>query len=162
MFGNLDAAGEPHVIVGFCIVEKALQPCDLARAADQAAVQADGKHLRAARLTFGIKGVKAVFQVLEELLALDVARRCGKAHVVGFQRVGDDQLVTRAHLAPIGQIVVVGVGNPVELAGFGGQIDGVHRTAPGVPAARRRAHDLGVQADGLGDLGALVLEGMSR
>ena len=68
-------------------------------------------------------------------------------------------MVTGADLAPIGQIVVIGVGNPSELAGGGGEIDGVDRAAPGVPAARRLAHHLGVQADGFGNLGGLDFRG---
>jgi hypothetical protein len=141
MPGDVDAAREPDAVVRLCIVEKALQPGDLARAADQPAMQADREHLGRGRLALGVERVEAVLQVLEELLAGDVARRGGKAHVVGFERIGDHQLVMVAIFAPIGQVVVVGVGDPGEPAGFRRQPHGVHRcsgrcTSPA--AARRR------------------------
>jgi len=109
MARDVDAAAEPDAVMGGGVVEKADQPGDLARASDQAAVQADGEHLGRARLTFGIKRVEAVFQIGKELFARDIARRRGKTHVIGFQRIGDDQLVMVATFAPIGQVVIIGV-----------------------------------------------------
>ncbi|NJN40122.1 MAG: hypothetical protein HC807_03650, partial [Gammaproteobacteria bacterium] len=70
-----------------------------------------------------------------------------KAHVVAVHRIGDDQLVLAARLDPIGQIIGIAVGDVSQIALGGGKIDGVHRTATRIPAARRGAHDLGMQAD---------------
>ena len=119
-------------------------------------MQADGEHLGLPRLPFAVKRVEAVLQILEELFPRDVARCRGKAHVVGFQRVGDNKLVMVAVFAPVGQIVVIGVGNPGEAAGLGGQARGVHGAAAGIPALRRFPHNLFMQAEAFGDLGGLI------
>ena len=58
-------------------------------------------------------------------------------------------------LAPVGQVVGVAVGDVGEGAGLGREIDGRHRAAAGVPAQRRLAHDLGVEADRISHLRAL-------
>ena len=110
-----------------------------------------------ARLPFGIERVEAVAEIGEELFALDIARGGGEAHVVGLERVGDHELVAVAEFQPIGQVVVVGVGDPIETGGFGGEADGVHGAAPGVPALRGGTRDLFVEAEGFGDLGAFDL-----
>lgn len=105
-----------HPLWDPALVEKTLQPWrDLGPDA-----RSDGSADRSrtswrAPFAFGVKRVKTVLQILEKLLALDVAWRGGKAHVVGFKRIGNDKLIPRAHLAPIGQIIIIGIGNPVEL-----------------------------------------------
>ena len=159
VLGDVDAAGEPDIGVGLGVVEEAFQARDFAGAADQAAVQADGEHFGLACLAFGIEGVEAVFQVLEELLAFDVAGGGGEAHVVRLQRVGDDQLVAVWQFHPVGQVVIVGVGQPLERAGFRGEAEGVDGGAACVPAGGRGAYDFGVQADGLGYGGAFHILG---
>src|SRR5690606_37624376 len=79
--GNVEAPGEPDALVPPRVIEKALQPGDLARPPDQAAVQADRHHLCRTRLAFGIEHVEGVLEILEELLACDVAGGRGEAHV---------------------------------------------------------------------------------
>ena len=155
MLGNVDPAGEPDAFVRFCICEKFLQPGEFARPPDQPVVQPDREHLGAAVAAFGVKRVEAVFQILIELLARDVAGCGGKTHIIGFERVGDHQLVMVAQFHPIGQVVVVGVGNPRQTLGFRRQPHGVHRAASGVPADRRAADHLFVQAEAFGDLARL-------
>jgi hypothetical protein len=44
--GNVDSASEPHLFVTFGVLDKPLQSGQAGRAADQAAMQADGKHFR--------------------------------------------------------------------------------------------------------------------
>ena len=152
--GDLGAGGEPGVAAGVDVVEEAGEAGGAAGAAGEAAVQADRHHLRRAGGAFGPEGVEAVAQVGEEVLA-GLERAGGEAHVVGLERVGDDQLLAVAVLAPVGEVVVVGVGDPVEGAGLAGEVDGRDRGAAGVPAARGLAGDFGVQADRLGEVGGL-------
>ena len=88
-----------------------------------------------AGLAFGVEDVEGVAEVGEEVLGgVEGAGR--EAHVVGFEAVGDDELLAAAVLAPVGEVVVVGVGDPVEAAGLGDEVDGLDRGAAGVPAAR--------------------------
>ena len=58
---------------------------------------------------FGVQRVKAVNQVLAEILPRHPSRGGGKAHVIGLERIRDDQLVTLPCLDPIGQIIVISV-----------------------------------------------------
>ena len=72
---------------------------------------------------FGIERVEAVLEIGEELVAGIEALRRGEAHVVGVERVGDDQLRPSGAMAvmlePIGQFVVIGVGDIGEAAFLG-------------------------------------------
>ena len=94
-------------------------------------MQADGHHPGTSRLSLGKERVERVLQVGEELLAFGEARRDGEAHVVGVERVGDDQLwLDRVAVAvmvePVGQVVVIGVGDVVETALGAGEPHRVH------------------------------------
>ncbi len=82
--GDVDPARKPDAVMRQSVVKEAPQPRDLARAPDQAAVQADREHLGLPRCAFGIKRVEAVLEVLKERLTRAVAGRGGKAHVVGL------------------------------------------------------------------------------
>ena len=57
---------------------------------------------------------------------------------------------------PVGKIVGVAVGDIGQIALLRRQPHGIHGTAARVPSARGLADNLGMQADRLGDLGALV------
>ncbi len=118
-----------------------------------------GQHLRGAGFAFGVEGVEAVLEVGEELVAGVEALGGGEAHVVGVEGVGDDQLLAAGVGAPVGQVVVVGVGDVGKAAFLGGEVDGVDRAAAGVPAAGAGAGDLGVEADGGGHVGGFLLAG---
>ena len=112
-----------------------------------------------AGLAFGVEGVEGVAEVGEEVLGgVEGAGR--EAHVVGLEGVGDDELLAAVVLAPVGEVVVVGVGDPVEEAGLGDEVDGLGGGAAGVPAARGFAGDLGVEADGFLEVGAFGLGGV--
>src|ERR1700753_3280362 len=66
--GDVDAAADPDPLVALHVVEEALERADAARLAEQAAVHADAHHLRRG-LAFGVEGVEAVLQVVEEVVA---------------------------------------------------------------------------------------------
>ena len=149
--GNLASPGEPCAILRRRIVEKPFQPHHPPRPADQAAMQPDRHHSGPPRLTFGIQRIKRIFQIAEEMIAGVEALWRGEAHVIGVERIGDHQLVAPAHLDPIGQIIVIGIGNPVKAARLGHQPHGIGRTAPGVPAARGGTGNFGMQPDRLGN-----------
>ena len=120
-------------------------------------MQADAHHLRAAGLAFGVERVERVLQIGEELVAAVEALGRGEAHVIGVERIRDDQLLLAIMLVPVGQVVRIGVGNVVETASFRHEIDRVDGTAAGIPATRPLAGHERVQADGLGDGRALVV-----
>jgi hypothetical protein len=150
--GDVDPAREPDALMAGGVVDEAPERHDPAGPADQAAVEAHGHHPPA----FGIERVEAVAQIGLELVARVEALGRGEAHVVGVERVGDDELVAPARPDPVGQVVGVAVGDVVEAALLGDEADGVHRAAPEVPAARARAGHLGVEADGLGQMRAFL------
>jgi hypothetical protein len=92
-------------------------------------------------VAFGVVHVEGVAQVLEELVAVAVALRQRKAHVVAVQRVGHHQVRRQAavgllHLQPEGQVVAVVVAVVFEAAVVGHQAARVGAVAAGVPAQR--------------------------
>ena len=109
MCSDLAPGREPDIGVALGIGQKPLQPGDFARSADQPTVQADREHLGLTFGAFGVKRVECVAQVGFELLPGDITGGGGKAHVVGLERVGDDQLVAVANFPPIGQVIVVSI-----------------------------------------------------
>ena len=154
--GDVAAGGDPGAALGLDVVDEVGEALDAAGASDEAAVQADRHHLRAARLALGVEHVEGVAQVDEIVLGVvEGSRR--EPHVVALEAVGDDELLAALVLAPVGEVVVVGVGDPVEEAGLAGEVDGLRRGAAGVPALRRLADHLGVQADRLVEVGPLGL-----
>src|SRR6056297_1035872 len=100
MLGDIDAPWAPDPLESLNIGDEPLQPRQLAGAPDQTAMQADTQHLGRARLPLGIEHVETVLEILKKLLARDIARRGGKTHVIGLQRVGNDQLLARSNPHP--------------------------------------------------------------
>src|SRR5690606_27960173 len=122
--GDLAAGRQPDAIVALHVVDEALESRGATGTAYEAAVQANSHHARPAGLAFAIERVEAVLQVGEELVAVGEPGGDGEAHVVGLERVGDDQLrrdriAVAVMVEPVRQLVVIGVGYPVETA-FGG------------------------------------------
>jgi hypothetical protein len=80
-------------------------------------MQADRHHLRRRR-AFGIEHVKTVLQIGEELLPAAKALRIDEAHVVGIERIRDDEMRSGRPLDPVRQIVGIGVAGVEEAAGL--------------------------------------------
>ena len=108
---DVDAARDPNLVVRLHVVDELRQPHGPAGPPDEAAVQPHRHHLRAAAAAFLVKAVEAVLEILEEVLAgVEALRRC-KAHVVGVERVGDDEVLrTVGLLQEVGQVVGIIVG----------------------------------------------------
>ncbi len=116
-------------------------------------MQADGHHLRRTRFALGIERVEAVLQIGIELVAGIETLRRGEAHVVGVERIRDDQL----RLMPIGQIIGVAVGDIGEPAFLRHDIDRVDRAPSGIPTQGPLACHLRMDAHGFVEMGAPVL-----
>ncbi|MNV82762.1 hypothetical protein D3C71_1765160 [compost metagenome] len=90
-------------------------------------MQADVHHLGVAFLAFFVEHVERVLEIGEELVAgvETLVRR--KAHVVGVECVGDDQmrLVGRQPRHPIGQLIRIGIGGIEEPALFENELQRV-------------------------------------
>ena len=126
----------------------------------KSAMQAHAHHLGRAFPAFLIEAIETVLEILEEMFAgVEALRRC-KAHVIGIERVGDDEMLLAVRLRQeIGQVIGIVVRRIEKAAFFHHQLGGVHRAATGVPAKRALAGHLGVDADGLFDRGALHILG---
>src|SRR5690606_26072710 len=112
MPGDVDTARQPDSLVALHIVDEALQRSRAAGPADEAAVKADAHHGRASLPAFFIERVESVFQIGEELITRVKALRRGETHIVGIERIGDDDLrFCRIAMAvmvdPVGQIIVI-------------------------------------------------------
>jgi hypothetical protein len=94
---------------------------------------------------------------LEELRAIGKARGRDEPHIVGRERIGDDELGAGLVDAPVGQIIVIGVRDIGKAAFARDEIDGVDRTAAGVPPQRPGAGGNGVKVDGRGDSGGFLV-----
>ena len=95
---DIDAAAEPYIIVALCIFDEALQRWKPAGPPGESAMQADRQHLRTGR-SFLVESVKTVFQVIEKLIARVKSLARSEPHVVGVERVGNDQVwAMRRHL----------------------------------------------------------------
>ena len=123
-------------------------------------MQTDRHHLGLSCGAFGVERVETVFQIEVKLLARIEALGCGKPHVIGVERIGDDQLVFLIALIPVGQIIGITVGDVIKSALLTDQIHSVDRTAPGIPAFGTLAGDLGVQIYGCHQIGALIFRGI--
>ena len=93
------------------------------------------------RVAFGIQRVEAVTQVDKKIFGLREALRRREAHVVGIERVGNDEArhgdaVGAGDVHPQGQVVAVVVAVVGKLAIIGHQPPGVGAVAAGVPAQR--------------------------
>ncbi len=159
MLCNLDAARGPDAVKALDIFNKFPQSLHAAGAPNQTAMQTNRHHFGLTCNTFGVKRIKAVFQIIVKLITCIKALRGGKTHVVGIQRVGDNQLVARTVTHPVRQIIGVRIRNVIKAAIFGNQPFGILRAAPRVPSARWLACDFGVQTDGFGHVGALAVFG---
>ena len=133
---NINAACKPHIRMGFCIFHKPTQGRHATGTTDQTAMQPDGHHFGRSRLPLGIKRIKRILEVIEKLVARVEPLRRGKAHIIGIQRIGYDQLIAPLNRHPIGQIIIIGVGNIIKPALLRDQGDRVDRTAPRIPSAR--------------------------
>nr|GEU28080.1 hypothetical protein [Tanacetum cinerariifolium] len=165
--GDIDAAGDPHLVVALHVIEEARQRGQARRPAHDAAVQADGQHLgrvQPGRVALGVQHVEGVLQIVEELRARVETLGGGKAHVVGVERVGHDQLRCAGHLAvgagvrdllPERQVVAVVIGVVGEAAVFHDQPARIGRVAPRVPALRRAARQVADDVHGFLHVGAL-------
>ena len=90
---DVDATGDPHLVVRLHVIEEAFECGDARRPADQPAVQPDRQHLRRTRHAFGVEHVECVAQMCEELVAASESARAREPHVVGVQCVGHHQVV---------------------------------------------------------------------
>ena len=141
--------GDPDPVVRLDVVEEARQRGDAPRPADEAAVQADRQHLRRRSAALGVQHVEGVAQVGEELVPAVEALGGREAHVVGVERVRDDEVrLRRPTLHPVRQVVGVGVGVVEEAAVLDDESARVRAVAAGVPADRRRAGQLADRLDG--------------
>ena len=91
MVGDVKAATEPHPFVALHIIEEAGQGCRTPGAPDEATVQTDRHHFGGG-FALGIEDVEAIFQVGEELIATIKPLVGSKSHVVGIQRIRNDQV----------------------------------------------------------------------
>ena len=155
MARDIEPGRDPDAVEAGDIVEKPHETRGAARPAGEAAMQADRHHFRRA-LAFGVEHVEAVAQISEEIVAVGEALRIDEAHVVGIERIGNDQMRRFRPAHPIGQIVGIGIGR-IEKAAVGEhELERVRGAAAGVPAERPFAGRLGVQADRLAHVRGFV------
>src|ERR1700712_2340885 len=92
---DIDASRDPDAIILFDVIKKALQRAESARSSEQAAMHANGEHLGCIAALF-VEDIERIAQVREERVRRFETLWRGEAHVVGIERVRNDQLRRRA------------------------------------------------------------------
>ena len=144
---DIDPPCQPDAVVPLHMVEELHQPGKPRRPADKPAMQPHRQHFRR-RLAFGIERVESVDQIGGELVAGMEPLRRREAHVVGVERIGDDQVRALGLGAPERKIVRIIVGVIEEPAFGGDKPPRVLGCPSGVPAERAFAADAAVDLDG--------------
>ncbi len=122
-------------------------------------MQADRHHLGGAIFAFEIELVEGIAQIAEELLALGKAIQRHDLHVIGIQRIRNDQLGFAIAPVVIGQIVSIGVGVIDKPALLDDQACGIGRGPALIPAQGACTCHLGMYFNGPGDMLAFDLFG---
>ena len=156
---DVDASRDPDVVVALHVIDETRQRSDAPRPADDASVQADRQHLRriaVPRIAFGVQRVERIAQIGEELVATVEALRSCEAHVVGVERVRDDEMGLASASClderPVRQVIRVAVRVIDEAAVLDDECARARAVAAGIPAGRRRAGQPGNRLDRLRDV----------
>src|SRR4029453_18800308 len=132
MVGDVEAATKPHPFVALYIIEEASQGCRPPRTSDEATVQTDRHHFGSG-FTLGIEDVEAIPQIGEELLAAIKPLVGGESHIVGVQRIRNDQVRHTVISHPIGQIVGIAIGVVEKSALLHEEFTGIGTAAASIP-----------------------------
>ena len=152
---NIEAPGNPDLIVRGDVVEEALERGRTPWAAGKAAMQTDGHHARH-HLTLAIEDVERVFQIGVKLVARIETLRRREAHVVGIEAVRHNEEGPARTGDPVRQIIGIAVGRVKKAAFLHGERERVFGAPSLVEAERALAGNFGVNAHGLTDVRALV------
>src|SRR5229473_2593783 len=128
MARDIDSSRNPNAIAWREIVEKANKPRRPARPSNQPAMEPDRHHFGGA-LALGIEHVERVLEICEELIAIAKTLRVDESHIVGVERVGDDEMRSLWSLDPVGQIIRVGVRRIEESSLVENGVERVHGAA---------------------------------
>src|SRR5689334_2405687 len=110
MAGDIDAARQPDTLVLQDVIEETGKRLGAARPPGKAAMKADRHHLGRAAAALFIEAIEAILEVGEELVAAVEALRGGEAHVVGIERIGNDEMPAAVWAAdPVWQVVGIAV-----------------------------------------------------
>ena len=91
MARDIEAARHPYIALGERIIEEARERRRAPRPPGEPAMEANRHHFRPLG-ALGMKVIEAVLEIGEELIAGIEALRRRKAHIVGIERVGHDEL----------------------------------------------------------------------
>src|SRR5262249_19144754 len=108
MARDIDPARNPHVAAWGEVIEKTNEsPCP-AWASNQPAMQPNRHHLGRA-FALAIEHVEGVLEICKQLIPGAETLRVDETHIVGIERVRNDEMRCLRSLDPIGQIVGVGI-----------------------------------------------------
>src|SRR5262245_36715984 len=105
---DVQSRRKPRPLARGGVIEKTCERGCASRAPDQPAVQSDGHHFRRL-LAFGIERVECVLEIGKEVIAGAETLCVDETHVVGVERVGNDEMWSFRSAHPIWQIVGVGI-----------------------------------------------------
>src|SRR5688572_22639324 len=159
--GNVEATGNPHVLMLLDMRNEPLKGGGAARPAGKAAVQSHRHHLRGAVLPLLIEYIESIAQIGEKLVAGIEPLGGGEAHVVGVESVRHDEMAAFRPVNPVWQVIGIRIRRIKKTALFHDKLQRVNRTAAGIPAKRPLAGDFSMRADGPPHMTALLGGGES-
>src|SRR5258708_2065853 len=151
MAGDIDPPRNPNAIALLEIIKKTGKH---RRPANQPAMEPHRHHL-GGPLALGIEHVERILEISEELIAIAKTLRVGESHVVGIERVWNDEMRSLWSLDPIGQVIRVGIRGIKKASLVENGIERIHRAAAGIPTYRTLACRAGLHADRFGKMRAL-------
>src|SRR6266496_5019082 len=102
----IDAPRHPDLVMALRVIEESLKCQSAAGPPGQAAMQADRHHLGRPTPSLLIKAIECVLQIGEELIAAIEALRRRKTHVIGIERIRNDEMPAALRpINPIRQII---------------------------------------------------------
>src|SRR5271166_4681735 len=105
---DIDPACNPDIVAFPDIIEKTNERAGAARSSHQTAMQPDRHHL-GRPFSLGVQHVQCVLEIGEELTTVAEPLRVDESHVIGVERVWNNEMRPLRPLDPIGQIVSVGI-----------------------------------------------------
>src|SRR5579883_59536 len=156
MLGDVAAGAEPDAVAFRRIVEELDQPRRLAWPADQPVMQRHAHDLRPLG-AFLVEQIEAIDHVSGEFVGGAEAGVAVETVVVGFERIGDDEVIVIAHANPEGQLVAEIVAVVPEAAMLDQEPARIDARPAVEPADGRRAGQLLDRGDGALDMLALLV-----
>ena len=124
VLSDINSSGDPDLGLGLNIVKETSYGRRASWSPAQPTMQSHRHHLWLIRAFF-VQHIKTVFEIVEKLVARVEPLGGSEPHIIGVERVRDNQMRSPVLVVPIGQVISVGVRIVKEASFFYAQLAGV-------------------------------------